>query len=55
MKAGRNRPIPGTPDFPTTRRSRMTATDLLHHVFPWELTTGIARLEADELESDEDA
>lgn len=33
----------------------MTAKDLLHHVFPWELATGIERLESDDVESDEDA
>ena len=33
----------------------MTATDLLHHVFPWELTTGVERVEHDAAESDSDA
>ena len=28
----------------------MTAKDLLHHVFPWEVTTGIERLDAEESE-----
>ena len=26
----------------------MTAKDLLHHLFPWEETTGVERLESDE-------
>ena len=26
----------------------MTAKDLLHHVFPWEVTTGVERLDAEE-------
>jgi hypothetical protein len=25
----------------------MTAKDLLHHVFPWEVTTGVERLGVD--------
>lgn len=25
----------------------MTAKDLLHHVFPWEVTTGVERVEDD--------
>lgn len=34
----------------------MTATDLLHHVFPWEEATGIERLEIDAaLDTTEDA
>lgn len=33
----------------------MTASDLLHHVFPWEAATGIERFEQDLLESSEDA
>ena len=33
----------------------MTATDLLHHVFPWEEATGVERLEPDVVESDKDA
>ena len=28
----------------------MTAKDLLHHVFPWEVTTGIERVESDDVE-----
>lgn len=26
----------------------MTARDLLHHVFPWEVTTGVERVDGDE-------
>ena len=26
----------------------MTATDLLHHVFPWEVATGVERADADD-------
>lgn len=33
----------------------MTAKDLLHHVFPWELATGVERIADDEAERDEDA
>ena len=33
----------------------MTATDLLHHVFPWELATGVELLEQEPAESDDDA
>ena len=33
----------------------MTATDLLHHVFPWEEATGIERLEFEALDNAEDA
>lgn len=33
----------------------MTATDLLHHVFPWEEATGIERLDYAALDSTEDA
>ncbi len=33
----------------------MTAKDLLHHVFPWELATGVERLDDAEVESDDDA
>ena len=33
----------------------MTATDLLHHVFPWEEATGIERLEIEALDTAEDA
>ena len=33
----------------------MTATDLLHHVFPWEESTGIERLESEALETTKDA
>jgi len=33
----------------------MTATDLLHHVFPWEEATGIERLEIEALDLSEDA
>ena len=32
----------------------MTAKDLLHHVFPWEVTTGVERVE-DDAESTEAA
>mgnify|MGYP006178576849 CR=1 FL=1 len=28
----------------------MTATDLLHHVFPWELATGVEALEQEPAE-----
>lgn len=31
----------------------MTAKDLLHHVFPWELATGIERLDSDDVESED--
>lgn len=30
----------------------MTARDLLHHVFPWEVTTGVERVELDNDEAD---
>ena len=33
----------------------MTATDLLHYVFPWEEATGIERLEVQALDTPEDA
>ena len=33
----------------------MTATDLLHHVFPWEEATGIERLDAADDDAAEDA
>lgn len=33
----------------------MTATDLLHHVFPWEVATGIERFETDIALLDKDA
>ncbi len=33
----------------------MTATDLLHHVFSWEVTTGVERWDLDDDSSDEDA
>ena len=32
----------------------MTAKDLLHHVFPWEQTTGVERLESEQAESGRD-
>ena len=33
----------------------MTASDLLHHVFPWEEATGIERLDGEALDSTQDA
>lgn len=33
----------------------MTAKDLLHHLFPWEVTTGVERLDADESDAAEAA
>jgi hypothetical protein len=33
----------------------MTAKDLLHHLFPWEVTTGVERLESEEPENAEAA
>ena len=33
----------------------MTAKDLLHHVFPWEVTTGVERVDAEESDSAEAA
>lgn len=33
----------------------MTARDLLHHVFPWEITTGVERLESEESDATEAA
>ncbi len=33
----------------------MTASDLLHHVFPWEAATGVERLEQETAETAEDA
>jgi len=30
----------------------MTAADLLRHVFPWEVTTGVERVEAAQPEDD---
>lgn len=34
----------------------MTAKDLLHHVFPWEVATGVERVEAtSDVDSTEDA
>ena len=29
----------------------MTAKDLLHHVFPWEVATGVERVDAEEPET----
>lgn len=34
---------------PVERRPVMTATDLLHHVFDWEVATGIARVDDDSI------
>lgn len=31
----------------------MTATDLLNHIFPWEITTGVERLDTEGAERDE--
>ena len=33
----------------------MTAKDLLHHVFPWEVTTGVERVEPDDDNAPEEA
>ena len=32
----------------------MTAKDLLHHVFEWEIATGVERFDVDDDESRED-
>lgn len=32
----------------------MTAKDLLHHVFPWEVTTGVERFDYEDDDSRED-
>jgi hypothetical protein len=32
----------------------MTAKDLLHHVFPWEVTTGVERVESADTDGEHD-
>jgi hypothetical protein len=33
----------------------MTARDLLHHLFPWEITTGVERMDSEESDDTEAA